>query len=232
MKLNAKNFYDWPLGLKLLVVAIIILMVIAIGYWWDIGAMKDELRTSREKESELKLQYESGVRRENKLNDELKRFNQMRNILISWKKKIIRHSQLPEALNDILKLGGMNGLHFTFFSPGEESKEGPYRRLPIRAIVVGNYHQIAQFLSQVANLPWIVVIGDFILSNENKPDAIGQKLAEQADRQNLLTGELNFEIYHFPDPNELIIIEKPKAAPGTPPKPETSGAANAATPAP
>lgn len=210
MKLKLNNVYDWPMGLRIAIVFGIALIVFLFGYWWDLGALSDELAHSKNQESELKLQFESGVRREKKLDEELLRFDQMRSVLIAWKKKIINHSQLPEALNEILKIGGVNGLYFTLFSPGEESKEAEYRRLPIKAIVVGDYHQIGSFLSQVANLPWIVVIGDFSITNETKADVIGPKLAEQAKVQNLLMAELNFDIYHYPDPNELIIIEPPK----------------------
>jgi type IV pilus assembly protein PilO len=71
-----------------------------------------------------------------------------------------------------------------------------YVKVPIKVVAVGNYHQIADFISQVANMPLVVVIGDFIVTDENQGVLLGDKLAKQATSQHLLTSEMTLEVYY------------------------------------
>jgi type IV pilus assembly protein PilO len=78
----------------------------------------------------------------------------------------------------------------------EEVEAISYVKIPIKVVVVGNYHQIADFISQVANMSLTVVIGDFMLTDENQGVLLGDKLAKQATSQHLLTSEMMLEVYH------------------------------------
>jgi type IV pilus assembly protein PilO len=72
-----------------------------------------------------------------------------------------------------------------------------YEKIPIKVVVVGSFHQIADFISQIANMQAIVVIGNFTISNENKIDLLGDKLAKQAVAQHLLSAEMTLEVYRL-----------------------------------
>ena len=53
-----------------------------------------------------------------------------------------------------------------------------------------------KFISQVANMPSIIVIGDFTISNESSNALLGEKLAQQAEAQHLLSAEMTLDVYH------------------------------------
>lgn len=79
----------------------------------------------------------------------------------------------------------------------ENNKDLSYQKIPIKIIVVGSYHQIAGFISEIANMSWIVVIGDFTISSEWQNSLLSDKFVKQAAAQNLLTAEMVLDIYYI-----------------------------------
>lgn len=61
--------------------------------------------------------------------------------------------ELLAQLNDV---GRKSGLEIAKVTPGNESAEGFYAKIPITIAVSGNYHEIAMFLQEIANMRRIV----------------------------------------------------------------------------
>lgn len=89
-------------------------------------------------------------------------------------------TQLPEKkdieellaqLNDV---GKKSGLEISAVTPGNESTQGFISSIPISMVVSGNYHEIALFLQEVANLPRIVHVSELKLGT---PTARGEKVS-------------------------------------------------------
>lgn len=88
-------------------------------------------------------------------------------------------SELPEGkdidellaqLNDI---GKKSGLEISKIEPGKESPENFYAKIPVKMAVVGNYHEIAMFLQEIANMRRIVNVNNIKLqSPELKNDKV------------------------------------------------------------
>ncbi|MEK7207020.1 MAG: type 4a pilus biogenesis protein PilO, partial [Pseudomonadota bacterium] len=51
---------------------------------------------------------------------------------------------------------------------------------PISIVVRGSYHELAQFVSDVAALPRIVTFGDISISSDGKSSGSGSKLSMSA----------------------------------------------------
>jgi len=105
-------------------------------------------------------------------------------------------TQLPERkdieellaqLNDV---GKKSGLEISRVSPGGEAANGFIASIPISMAVSGNYHEIALFLQEVANLPRIVHVSELKLNGPGttKP---GEKV--------VLTSEFLATTYRFSD---------------------------------
>lgn len=198
-KIDLNNIHEWPLATRCVVIALICVLVFYIGYKWDIAALQKKLQTSQSEENDLKLQYQAVIKKQMAARVELVHFNEMRVLLTQWQKKLIRYDELPELLNQILKIGNNNSLYFSLFDPGDGVEDNHYQKIPIKIIAAATYHQIADFISQVANLPWIIVIDNFGISTENRNDVLGTKLAETANSQKLLTLNLILNVYYKPD---------------------------------
>ncbi len=208
MKFNIKNVHEWPLSLRSGVVFVIFLITLFLGYYFDLSSMSKQLDAAVQQEDDLKQQYQSLITHKAVLKHDLSHLPELRAQLVEWKKSIIKHEELAELLNTILKTGANNHLYISLFEPEAAAKEDEYEKLPIKVIVVGSYHQLADFISQLANTPQLVVIGDFIMSNENKNDVLGSKLAQQANEQNLLTAEMKLAIYYQPEAETEVNVKK------------------------
>lgn len=204
LNLNFKNIHEWPLITRILIIGLICAVVFYLGYWWDVSNLNERLVNTEHQEQDIKDQLKLVITKEEKTKSDLSQFAKLEKLLKQWQNTLINYSELPEILNQILKIGATNHLYFSQFNPAQEVKEEQhYLKVPIKVVVVGSYHQIADFISQVANLPWIVVVGDFTISKENKNDVLGSKLAERANAENLLTAELTLEVYHLADKSVL-----------------------------
>lgn len=192
-----KNIYSGSLMIRGLIIGLVCAIVFYLGYLVDIAGLKKQLVVSQQQEADLKRQLELTILKQAVIRDDLSQFSELQRLLNRWQKEFITYAELPQLIDKILKIGAANHLHFSLFNPGAEVKEGLYYKIPIKVIVAGNYHQLADFVSQVANMPSIVVVGNFIVSNENRNDVLGAKLAAQAAAENLLTATLILEVYRL-----------------------------------
>jgi type IV pilus assembly protein PilO len=223
-KMNLSNIYEWPLITKLLLFGLVFILAFYLGYWFDLSGQVQNLSHAKQQEDDLMQQIELVIRKDKLIQADVARLPGLQTELIKWKKQLVSFKELPELLNMVLKLGGDNHLFFSLFSPGEpenvtltadstpanppdqaavvpeqNAKKIIYVKVPIKVVVVGNYHQIASFISEVANMAWVVAIRNFTISNENETALLGAKLAKQAEAQRLLSAELMLDVYHLPE---------------------------------
>ena len=85
---------------------------------------------------------------------------QIKNMLAELVRQLPDSSEVPSLLIDITEAGGRRGLEFVVFDPQEQELGDFYSTLPILMEVKGNYHQLANFISDLAQMPRIVTVGD------------------------------------------------------------------------
>lgn len=198
-KYNLKKIYEWPNHLKKLIYAAVFLITIYFGYLLDISDLQLNLSTIKRNETELKEQIERNLHKEAMLNKDISQYPKYVELLTEWRKQMIKRSDLPELLNQLLKIGSTNHLYFTALSPGAEKLEGSYFKVPIKMTVVGSYHQLAAFISQLANMSWIIYISDFSISSVINKDAGKQGANNSVDGGTRLTADFDLNVYHVPE---------------------------------
>jgi type IV pilus assembly protein PilO len=90
-------------------------------------------------------------------------------------KQFASESQIGDLLSNITKLGTAEKLKFVYFKPEATKSLGYYAEAPVDIEVTGGFHQIARFLSGIANLPnSVVAVNQFsITSNpESKEESL------------------------------------------------------------
>lgn len=224
--ISLQNFEDWPLALKAAAFAAIFIITFYLGYRFTLSDQKATLAKEMKVEKDYKDQIEFVIRKNRNLNKDVARLPSLKTMLVDWEKQLVPYNELPQLLNEILKLGGNNNLYFSTFTPGESEKiqvggeeedkkaqpntqaqasqkpakkeiEITYYKVPIKVVVAGTYHNIAHFMSEAANLPKVVSIGDFTISRNTDSSLLGEQLAKQANQQKLLTAEIEFDVYHL-----------------------------------
>lgn len=222
--LSLQNFQDWPVQFKAAVFGGIVVATFFLGYKFNLTDQKKELAQVFAQEADYKSQIEFVIAKNKSLSEEVSKLPEVKNLLADWEKQLVSYNDLPQLLNEILKLGGNNNLYFSTFTPGESEKISvgmepeaqdsatntaakpakdkkedviTYYKVPIKVIVAGTYHNIANFMSEIANLDKVVSIGDFTISRNSDSSLLGEQLAKQANEQKLLTAELAFDVYYL-----------------------------------
>jgi len=198
-KINLNMIYQWPLKKQISIFAAIFIIVFLFGYNWDLSTIKRKIVSSQQGEVDVKQQLNAIFANEANHMDELAVYPEYQNKVASWTKKLITRPQMPALIKDILKLGAVNNIYFSLFDPIAEEQDETYTRIPINMVMVGSYSQLAVFVSQIANLPQLVSIKKFLITNENKADELGAELADKAAAEKLLTAKMRIEIYLMPE---------------------------------
>jgi type IV pilus assembly protein PilO len=80
---------------------------------------------------------------------------------------IPKNTRIDDVLESITKIGTNLGLKIVFFKPQDVIKSDFSTQTPISIAVLGDYNHMAQFISDVANLPYLLTIKDFDITREN-----------------------------------------------------------------
>ncbi len=75
-------------------------------------------------------------------------------------KQLPNETEVPALLTDISQVGKERGLEFRRFKPLKAQLKDFYVELPIEIEASGTYHQLASFVSDIANFQRVVKIGD------------------------------------------------------------------------
>ena len=85
-------------------------------------------------------------------------------------KQLPDKTEVPALLIDISQAGLARGLQFEQFKPETRSTREFYITLPISITVYGKFHQLAEFISDLAALPRIVTLGGMRISRDKKAE--------------------------------------------------------------
>ena len=77
-------------------------------------------------------------------------------------------TEIPSLIVDISQTGLAAGLQEKLFQPQSEIPRDFYAEKPIKIRLSGAYHEIANFVSDVAALPRIVTLHDINITPDNK----------------------------------------------------------------
>ncbi|HYY61364.1 MAG TPA: type 4a pilus biogenesis protein PilO [Burkholderiales bacterium] len=162
---NWKDPGTWHTVPKVFVWLVIIVAVPVAGYLADTSSQIDELEQLRGKETKLKEEYLA--KKKQAINLDLHR-QQLREIDTQFGallRQLPNRSQMDALLVDINQAGLGRGLQFDLFRPAPaEITRDFYAERPISVKVVGNYHDMGAFASDVGQLPRIVTLNDVTIT--------------------------------------------------------------------
>lgn len=159
--LNPQNPGTWPALPKLLALIVTLIALVAGGYVADWQGQMEEMDNGAQQETKLKDEYKG--KKQQAVNLDLHR-QQLREIDSSFGallKQLPNKSQMDALLVDINQAGLGRGLQFELFRPApRESMKDFYAELPVSVKVLGAYHDMGQFASDIAQLSRIVTLND------------------------------------------------------------------------
>ena len=173
-ELERSNMGAWPALVKGVVVALLMLLVLALGYNLYLKDLLLQLDQRRADEAVLKQQFASKARLVANLGPYTEQMKAMETAFDLMLRQLPSDTEVPGLLEDISRTGLGSGLEFEEIKLLPEVVQPFYVELPIQIRVTGGYHALATFVSGVAGLPRIVTLHDF----EIKPvtPQVGSKL--------------------------------------------------------
>ena len=79
--------------------------------------------------------------------------------------------EFPGLLRKLTLTGQQAGIEFQLVQPEGIVEQGNYTELPIRVTVRGGYHQIGQFLAQIANMRRIVNVSNLAIASHQSAES-------------------------------------------------------------
>lgn len=198
---NWKDPGTWGAAPKILVLLAVLVAIPVAGYLVDTSAQIEELEGLQNTEKTLKQQYLD--KKKLAINLDLYR-QQLREIDTQFGtllRQLPNKSQMDALLVDINQAGLGRGLQFELFRPApRETVREFYAELPITVKVVGNYHDMGAFASDVGQLSRIVTLNDVSI---------------QAAKDGLLTMDATARTFRYLDDDEIAAQRKAaRKAPG------------------
>ena len=160
-ELDLSNLGSWPVAAKVIAGALLMALVLALGYNFHLKDMQDQLDQRRVEEETLKQQFSSKAFQAANLDAYKAQMKEMEESFGALLRQLPSDTEVPGLLEDITRTGLGSGLEFEEIKLLPEVTQQFYIELPIQISVVGGYHDLATFVSGVSSLPRIVTLHDF-----------------------------------------------------------------------
>jgi type IV pilus assembly protein PilO len=194
---NWKDPGTWHFAPKILVLLAVLVGLPVAGFFADTQTQIDELERGQNEEAKLKLDYVD--KKKQAVNLDLHR-QQLREIDTQFGallRQLPNKSQMDALLVDINQAGLGRGLQFELFRPAaSESAKEFYAELPITVKVVGTYHDMGAFASDVGQLSRIVTLNDVSI---------------QTDKGGVLSMDATARTFRYLDDEEVAAQRKSQA---------------------
>ncbi|MDB5756755.1 MAG: pilO [Burkholderia sp.] len=161
--LSGRHPGQWPLLPRVLCGVGVLLLVLALGWYFYWDSQLEELSMGEQEEQRLREAYKGKVQQAVNLEALRKQKEQVGEYVATLEKQLPSKAEMDALLSDINQAGLGRGLQFELFKPGQVVVKEYYAELPIDIKITGNYHDVGAFTSDIANLPRIVTLNNLNL---------------------------------------------------------------------
>ena len=186
-ELNELDFNDigvWPAPVKIAMIAIIFVLIAVGGYVYFIADSIAALDTSRNKETELKVQFEMKAALASNLEAYKQQMVELEGLLQAQLRQLPNKNEVAGLLDDISFIAMDNGLKLLRINWEPEIQHEFSTELPMRIELSCSYSQLGKFTSDVAALPRIVILDSFTTVREKESGDLLMSMLAKTYRYN------------------------------------------------
>ncbi len=184
--LDVNDVGRWPFVFRAAVIGLVFAIVLGFGiYFFIIEDRLPQLKREQQTETDLRVTFENKQRKAANYEAYKAQLAQMEQSFGTMLRQLPGETEIPSLIVDISQAGLAAGLQEKLFQPQAEIPKDFYAEKPIKVILSGGYHEIANFVSGVAALPRIVTLHNIIITPDD---------AERFDR---LTLETTAKTYRY-----------------------------------
>jgi len=167
-QLDPKQIGSWPIPVQLVVLLSIMALLIALGYFQIWSPQLEQIEAGKQKEEELKQVFLDKKAKAVNLDAYKQQLLEIEQSFGAMLKQLPKKSEVDALLTEINQVGLGRGLQFQLFKPEPEELKTETAELPVTIKIAGSYHDLAAFVSDVAQLSRIVTLGDMSLEPDKE----------------------------------------------------------------
>ena len=178
----------WPAAPRVAVFVALLVLTIA-GFWWF--DWQDQVATLQQRQNEeiqLRDSWVAKKRQAVNLEEHRRQLEEIDRQFGALLKQLPNRAEMDSLLSDINQAGLGRGLQFELFKPGADVVKEFYAEMPIDVRLTGVYHDVGEFVADVARMPRIVTLNN---------------IAIQAEKDGRLKLETKATTYRYLDEEEL-----------------------------
>ena len=166
-ELDVQQIGVWPTALKTLLIALILIAILIVGYFFKVQDIRQQTQRAAEQETQLLQQYQSKAFLAANLEAYRQQMIELDETFGALLEQLPKDTEVPGLLEDITEVAYGSGLSMKSISLEPEKVSEFYVELPIRIDVTGDYHDFGSFVSGVASLPRIVTLHDYSIKESD-----------------------------------------------------------------
>ncbi len=171
-ELDFDNVGAWPLPVRALAWALVLLAVLTPGYFYHLQKLQLGLQQAMNREAELKQVFEQKAFQAANLDAHRQQMAAMEDSFALLVNQLPGDTEVPGLLEDITQAGVRNGLEFASIDLQPEVAREFHIELPIEIAASGSYHDFAAFVSAIAGLSRIVTLHEFSIRQGDSRHAL------------------------------------------------------------
>lgn len=149
---------QWPAAPRSACRAAAALLVVACSWWWMWTAQWDALAAGDAEEEKQKIAFQTKLVQARSLNELRHQKQLVEQQVIKLERQLPNKAEMDALLSDINQAGIARGLQFELFKPGQVQLRDYFAELPVEIKLTGNFHALAGFTSDIAQLSRIVTL--------------------------------------------------------------------------
>jgi type IV pilus assembly protein PilO len=157
----------WPTGPRVTVFIVLLVATVAAIWWFDWKVQAETLAGKQAEEVQLRDEWLQKKRQAVNLDAYRRQLEETDRQFSALLRQLPNKAEMDQLLADINQAGLGRGLLFELFKPGAETVREFHAELPIAINIVGTYHDLGQFVADVAKMPRIVTIGGMNIERSN-----------------------------------------------------------------
>ena len=154
----------WPTAPKVAVFIGLLVVVVGLAYWFDWKGQQELLERRQNEEVQLRNDWLAKKRLAVNLVEYRQQHEETQRRFDALLHQLPNRAEMDSLLSDINQAGLGRGLQFDLFKPGNDVVREFYAEMPIEIQIVGNYHDLGEFASDVAQMPRIVTLSNIALT--------------------------------------------------------------------
>ena len=207
--IDFKNAGSLPAPVKAVLLAVVFILILALGYYFLWSPAFESLDSAKTKEQELRQVFLDKKKQAISLTAYQQQMVEIRKTFGVLLRQLPDKSQMDGLLTDINQAGLSRGLEFELFKPGQESQAEFYAEMPIEIKVLGTYHDLGAFATDISKLSRIVTLNDVsIVNGANAAKDSKAAATVKSAAENVLVMEVVAKTYRYLDEDEISAKKK------------------------